>query len=849
MPEEMDNTRMYAGGSYPLETIVRILGAGVSGENIHSFRISHLLTDSRQLVAPATSLFFALKSPRNDGHRYIPELLYRGVRCFVVEPGEAFFPKDYPDAVFLITENPLKALQQLAAFHRDNFNIPLTAITGSNGKTIVKEWLSQILDSHWVVARSPKSFNSQIGVALSVWQIGAVHTLGVFEAGISTVDEMQQLETILKPDTGIFTNIGPAHDSGFSSRQQKIREKLRLFSNASNLIYCADHSELREEILAWHPKQLSLFSWGIHPDADIRILESAVVNNKRKLLLHYKGNEFWFRFPFNDAPSVENAMHCIAWMLLRGMPIEDIQRGLEKLQAIAMRLELKEGINQCVIINDSYNADLASLGIALDFLNSQRQDKPGSLIVSDIYQTGLPEEVLYGLVADMAKAKKAGRLIGIGPQITAHRHLFDTADLFFSDTDEFLRSFDFGSFRNEYILLKGSRVFGFERIGEYMQQKDHQTILEIDLDALVHNLNVFRSLLKPGVKIMGMVKAFSYGSGSLEVAGALQYHGVHALAVAYADEGRSLREGGIRLPIVVMNPEVRNFDVLFDWKLEPEIYSFDLLDRFIAGLTKRNGNSREKSLSAEAEEAFPVHIKLDTGMHRLGFLPDEVPILAQRLRHLPQIRVASVFSHFAASEDARQDQFTLEQLNKFDVACNTLSEALGYMFLRHISNSAAARRFPEAHLDMVRLGIGLYGIGPDDYLSDLLRPVGTFRSIVSQVKTVAAGGSIGYGRNVLTHQPMQIAIVPVGYADGLNRKLGNGRGKLLINGSLCPIVGSISMDMCCADVSNISCSPGDQVIVFGPGRPVTDIARELETIPYEVLTSVSHRVKRVYYQG
>jgi Alr-MurF fusion protein len=848
---------MAQGKPYTFSHLVSVMQGEAQGSPAINRAARFLLTDSRQLTAPGHTVFFALKTGKNDGHRYIPELLKKGVRLFVLEQPDPSWILEYPDAGFIQVESSLRALQMLAAFHRSRFALPVIGVTGSNGKTIVKEWLAQLLDGDYKIVRSPKSFNSQIGVPLSVWQIDETNDLGVFEAGISQPGEMAALEEIIHPGIGIFTNIGSAHDAGFESRLQKIREKMKLFRDTKTLVCCADHKDVMKEI----PPGAGVFSWGRSPAANLKLLSARKDKGSTRIKLIAGERKFDVRIPFPDDASVENAMHCVSVMVLLGIPVEEITGRVEKLQPVAMRLELKRGLNNCLIINDGYNSDLNSLSIALDFMNSHSLGGPTTLLLSDILQSGMTGRELYTRVADLLEAKKVDRLIGIGPEISAYAGIFvpggsgergqergpisslqsgmtrgkdSAAPRFFPDTESFLKEFDFSEFRDEAILLKGARVFEFERISMLMQQKDHQTILEINLDALVHNLNVYRSMLQPGVRTMGMVKAFSYGSGSLEIASLLQYHRVDFLAVAYADEGKELRQGGISLPIVVMNPEVSSFDILEKYRLEPEVYSLELLKR-LAG-------------SMRGRRELPIHLKVDTGMHRLGFLPGQIPELLNVLGETPGLKVSSVFSHFAASGEYVHDEFTRGQLQSFLKVCEELGQTLKSTFIRHISNSAAVSRFPEAHLDMVRLGIGLYGVSPDPELQGLLRNVSTFRSVVSQVKTIGKGQTIGYSRAWMAERDMEAAIVPVGYADGLNRRLGNGRGKLFIRGTGVPIVGNISMDSCAVDVTGLGVVPGDEVEIFGPAHPVTEFARELDTIPYEALTSVSQRVKRVYFQ-
>lgn len=801
-----------------------------------------LLIDSRQPVLPAGGLFFALRTDQNDGHRYISDLLEKGLRHFVVERLADQWLEVCPDAAFLCVDSPLQALQNLVAHHRAGFDIPIVGITGSNGKTIIKEWLFQLLADDLRVVRNPKSYNSQIGVPLSVWQLHEKAGMAIFEAGISRPGEMERLQAIIQPTAGIFTNIGPAHDAGFASMREKIREKLRLFTHASLLIHCTDHGLLQEEIQGWHARhsQVQLLGWGRGRQAQVRLLETLTAGGKTQVNLQYRDKLYHFVLPFADEASLENAIHCATYLLHLGMDAAVLASRLSQLQSVAMRLEIKEGINQSLLINDSYNSDLHSLAIALDFLSGQTRYARSTLILSDIQQTGLPPPELYARVSEMIHMHQVDRLIGIGPDIGSQAALFPLPSSFYPDTDAFMQAADWSDFGQEVILLKGSRAFGFERLLALMEHKEHQTLLEINLDALVHNLNVFRARLQPRVKTMAMVKAFSYGSGSVEVASSLQYHRVDYLAVAYPDEGKELRRGGINLPILVMNPEVQGFDTLFQYDLEPEVYGFGLLNRLIAAVQEHPdyGSSRP----------FHIHIKLDTGMHRLGFLPEEVERLQALLAAHPFLKVASVFSHLAASDKPRHDGFTREQIRLFTQCCDGLQEGLGYAFIRHLCNSSAIGRFPEAHFDMVRLGIGLYGFAGDEAVRPLLRQVGTFKSVVSQLKHIQPGQSVGYDRAAVAQQGIDIAIVPVGYADGLDRRLGQGRGELWVNGHRAPIVGHISMDMCALDVTNLPVKEGDEVIVFGEDQPVDHLAAMLGTIPYEVLTSVSHRVKRVYFQ-
>lgn len=796
-----------------------------------------MLTDSRKIVTAQTSLFFAIKGDRRDGHEFIPNLYESGVRNFVVRSAE--YAATFRDANFLVVDDPLQALQHLAAYHRKKFNIPVVAITGSNGKTIVKEWLYQLLREDYHIVRSPKSYNSQIGVPLSVWEMRDDNNLAIFEAGISEPNEMHKLEKIIQPDTGIFTNIGSAHDENFENIAQKTTEKLRLFAHCKNLIYCKDYLVINEQISKadFLPADLKLFTWSRRLKADLQIGRVSKNNGETEIQGIYNNRFIYIRIPFTDDASIENAIQSWAFMLHLKMEQEVIAERMLMLSPVAMRLEMKEGINNCSIINDSYNSDFGSLTIALDFLNQQKQHPKRTLVLSDILQSGKDEKSLYRDVAELLQKKNISRLIGIGPAISRQREFFTGDTHFYQSTDEFLHDYHAGFFINETILLKGARLFGFERISKALQQKAHETVLEINLNAVVHNLNYYRSRLRPETKLMVMVKAFSYGSGSFEIANVLQFHHVECLAVAYADEGVELRKTGITLPIMVMNPEEQSFETMIDYKLEPEIYNFRILQLF-SDVAKRK---------LPSGQSFPVHLKLDTGMKRLGFESDDVNELVVRMRNHKHLRIASVFSHLAASDEAVHDGFTKHQSELFGRMADEIAKHFPYQFLRHILNSAGIMRFPEWQFDMVRLGIGLHGIAATIHEQKQLQFVSTLKTTISQIKTVKAGETIGYSRRGKVTRDSLIATVAIGYADGLNRKLGNGTGKMIVNGKSCPIVGSVCMDMTMLDITDVEAREGDEVIVFGNDYTIIDMARDLGTIPYEVLTSVSQRVKRIYF--
>lgn len=802
--------------------------------------ITELVIDSRKLTSPDHSVFFAIKSHRNDGHRFINDLYQKGVRNFVVstvpENPERFHPSN-----IILAEDTVKALQQLATRHREKFSIPVLAITGSNGKTIVKEWIYQLISKDMNVLRSPKSYNSQIGVPLSVWQLHPDHQIAVFEAGISQPGEMKALKRIINPSTGIFTNIGAAHDENFRSRQQKIKEKLVLFRDADLLIFCRDFQDITREIeqLASGSK-VSLFSWGSGKDADLRILSTKKDNSSTTLSVRFHSREFTVKIPFIDRASIENACHCMAFMLSRGYTAETVAERMPALSPIAMRLEMKEGINGCYIINDSYNSDVNSLGIALDFMKQQKHVSSQTVILSDILQSGMSSKSLYAEVSALLRKKGISRLIGIGPEISSQAMQFQgmTTDFFLS-TEEFMEQYPLSSFSNEIILLKGARVFTFEKIGRLLQQKAHETVLQIDLDALIHNLNYYRSRIHPSTKVMAMVKAFSYGSGSFEIANVLQYHHADYLAVAYADEGIELRKAGITLPIMVMNPDRESMEAFLTHHLEPEIYNFRTLNLLKEAINGYNGNIKEP---------IPVHIKLDTGMHRLGFEEKDIPGLLKHIKDIPETVIRSVFSHLAASEDPSHDAFSNLQIRRFQKTAGMIQSCFNHRILLHMVNSAGINRFPEAHFDMVRLGISLYGITSNAEEALFLKNVSTLKSTVSQIKQIKAHESVGYNRAFQSDKEMTIAVVPVGYADGLSRTLSNGRGRLWINGHLAPVVGNICMDMTMIDITHIPAREGDEVIIFGEERSITELAREMGTIPYEVLSGISRRVKRVYFQ-
>ena len=790
--------------------------------------VTELLTDSRQAISHERVLFFAIKGANHDGHTYIPALYAQGVRQFVVE--HPIVIDQYPEGNFLLVENSINALQAVVKKHRETLRGQVVGITGSNGKTIVKEWLFQLMAPYKKTVKTPGSYNSQIGVPLSVWKASPADELCIFEAGISQPGEMAQLASIIQPTVGIFTNIGPAHDEGFENRKEKAEEKALLFTHCQKLIYCADHTLVRQ-ILSNH--EMEHFSWGVAEDATLRILSQTIKAGYTGLKLKYKSETIGLTFPFGDQAAIENAMHCVAFMLLMGYKAEQIQEGILELKAIKMRLELKKGINDCYIVDDSYNNDLTGLGVALDFINQQKQHSKHTLILSDILQSGMPEATLYRHLAELLSQKGVGRVIGIGENMVAHQGKFTIPGEFYESTAAYLAAFDPAAYQQEMVLIKGARVFGFERIVNKLQQKIHGTVLEINLNALAHNLNFYRSQLQPGTRVMAMVKAFAYGSGSHEVAHLLQYHKIDYLAVAYPDEGASLRQYGVKLPIMVMNPSEESFETLLANDLEPEIYSLSLLKGLVEFLNGRPAK---------------IHLKIETGMKRLGFEMETLQEAVALLKANPSISVISVFSHLAGADSNEHQSFSKLQAARFEEADGFLANHLQQRPIRHLVNSAGILRFPTLHYDMVRLGIGLYGIEANGLQQKQLQNVSTLKTVVSQVKTVKKGDTVGYGRVGRADQDICVATIAIGYADGFLRIFGNGNAKVLVNGQLVPTIGNICMDMAMLNVTGCEVAVGDEVVVFGDNNPIAQLALHANTIPYEILTNVSERVKRIYYK-
>lgn len=801
--------------------------------------IEHLLIDSRKLLFPSSTLFFTIPGPRRQGNAFVKELYNKGVKNFIVDSAFKFEAESFPEANIIESANVLAALQQLTAYHRSRYKIPVIGITGSNGKTIVKEWLFQLLHNDFNIVRSPKSYNSQIGVPLSVWQMNAANTLAIFEAGISLPEEMLRLQKVIQPTIGIFTNIGEAHSEGFENITTKVTEKVQLFTNTDLVVYCKDETIVDEALLQLHHiNNCTLFSWGHKEEADLYISAIQVQPFNTVIKAVHKGKKKSISIPFTNDAAIKNAITCWCVLLFLQISDEHIQERMLQLKPVEMRLELKEGINNCSVINDSYSADITSLSIALDFLQQQQQHPRRTVILSDILQSGKSNKQLYEEVAGILHQKNINRLIGIGTEILKHAECFSKIKetVFFGSTSDFKQQFHTLHFYNETILLKGARIFEFEQISHLLEQKSHQTVLEINLSALSHNLKIYQQQLNTGVKLMAMVKAFSYGSGSFEIANLLQFHKVDYLAVAYADEGVELRKAGITLPIMVMNAEDSTFDMLVQFNLEPELYSFGILNAF------------ENYLQQSGINNYPVHIKLDTGMHRLGFEAEEIEDLCVKLKNDDTFKIQTVFSHLAASDNIIHDDFTKFQAELFLQGCRLIEKNLNYTFIKHIANTSAIYRHKNLQMDMVRLGIGLYGVDGNEAMQQQLKNVSTLKSTISQIKKVKAGESVGYSRKGIAEKESVIATVRIGYADGYPRSLSNGIGKMWVNNKLVPVIGNVCMDMTMLDITGVKAEEGDEVIVFGEKLPVAGLAKWANTIAYEILTGISQRVKRVYFE-
>ncbi len=848
------------------ENLALIIGGKIlkkeNSENIDSFA-----TDSRKLIGNSDSIFVAIKGTRHNSHKFLKEVYGKGIKHFIIEKGNfsVNILHHLKDTNIVEVEDSIKALHLFATHHRNKFNIPILAITGSNGKTILKEWLSNILSSKLAIVKSPKSYNSQLGVPLSVSMMENKHEYGIFEAGISKVGEMEKLAQIIKPDLGIFTNLGDAHDSGFNSRLQKAQEKTKLFKTCKKIYYCLDHNLVDKVLNEGQLKDKELISWSLstnetgtdgtgfmdsttRKDKKVDETSNAFSKKKANYLVKIKKNKnidttvtinsinskHEFIIPFIDLAYLENAIHCLVFLINEGIELKFIKEIVSNFNSIPMRLSLKKGINGCQIIDDTYNSDINSLKVALNFMSQQNVKLKRTLILSDFLQTGINQLTLYKEISKIVSAYRIERLIGIGKEISGKKDLFSLNDKkFYKTTSSFIDDHKL-KFKGELVLLKGARTFKLEKIVCKIQEKIHSTVMEVDLDAITHNLNFFRSKLKKDTKIMLMVKALAYGSSSFEVANLLEYHKVDYLGVAYADEGIKLRENGITLPIVVMNPTQETFDLLLKYNLEPVIYKTELLELFIQFLKNKN------------TVLSKIHLKIDTGMHRLGFQEKDINELIVSIKLNPKLYVQSIFSHLTSSEYESHDKFTIQQFILFEKMYKHLSKSLKYNPIKHILNTSGVLRFPEYQYDMVRMGIGLYGVGVEKKFRSYLEPVNTLKTVISQIKYIPQGSTIGYGRKGIADTNKKIATIAIGYADGFSRSMGNGNGKVYINGYLAPIIGNICMDMSMIDITNLDVKEGDEVIIFGKKLSVDEIAKYSNTISYEILSQVNERVKRIY---
>lgn len=825
--------------------IATITQANVLQQPQPSQNIHHLLLDSRKLYNPSQALYFAINGEHHNGHDFVVELYARGVRNFVVEEN-LLNVGSLPKANILQVKHTISALQQVAAHHRAQYPIPVIGVTGSNGKTMVKEWLTKLLAKDFKVVKSPKSYNSQIGVPLSVWQINKRHTLGIFEAGISAQNEMTALQQVIQPSIGIFTNLGTAHNEGFDNLAQKFSEKWTLFEHCQVVVCCADHLPQYATQLSQAKFTGQLFSWGKSPEAHLQVLDKKThaTQQQTQIKLKFQEEIHYIQAPFVDEASIENVLHCVATMHWLGVPVDKIQQRVARLRPVSMRLELKRGMRNTYLIDDSYNNDLAGLKIALDFMGTQDVNLQKIVVLSDMLQSGLSPEKLYQAIAQLLQSKAIDRVIAIGEQIKQHAAAFSGLEMvFFDQTQDLLQSqAELARLANAVILIKGARRFRFEHLVHQLQHKVHGTVLEINLDALIHNLNFYREQLPAHTKMMVMVKAFAYGSGSAEIAHLLQFHRVDYLGVAYADEGVFLRESGIDLPIMVMNPSEDTFDKLLQYDLEPEMYSFKILHAFIRFLIEQKTTAK-------------VHLKIDTGMHRLGFVPEEIPQLLQELQQtsgeqkkpLDYLSVASVFSHLAGSDEATHNDYSREQIKLFENAAQQIEASLGYKVIKHTLNSPGIVRFPEASFDMVRLGIGLYGVEANQIAQNQLQPISRLTTTISQIKELKTGETVGYSRKGLAKQPTKTATIAIGYADGFSRAFSNGVGKVMVNGVKVPVIGNVCMDMCMVDITGVEANEGDEIVIFNEELSIIDLAQSIGTIPYEILTNISQRVKRVFY--
>jgi alanine racemase len=817
---------------YTATEIKKVVKGQYFSANKNQFTITQIATDTRKLLLSRDTCFVALRGLNFDGHQFLEEAYAKGVRVFITDKN---LSARFKDAVFIVVQDTLLALQMIATFHRKHFDIPVIGITGSNGKTIIKEWLYQLVHGDLQICRSPKSFNSQVGVPLSVLQLTRNDQLGIFEAGISKPNEMQRIETMVKPTLGIFTNIGPAHDAGFSSIGEKVKEKLKLFKDCEKIIYCKDHTIIDTYLR----ENDNTVTWGEDEDADYVVQILTLKPSLTKVTIQYCEQIFHFDVPFAEKAYIENCLHCIITLMLLGYDIEVLQSRLAYLKILPMRMELKYGINRCTLIDDSYSADILSLQVALDFMRQQQTNQKKTLIISTFEESGITDIVFIKKIIQIIRDYHFDKIIGVGQAFVKNTFEFFKLNIEFHSfptTDSLIKGFSGLKFDNELILLKGSRNYQFERVTYELLGQTHKTILEINLNALIDNLNVYKSLVPPETGIIPMVKAFSYGSGTTEIATLLEEQNVPYLAVAYVDEGVRLRQMGITIPIMVLNADIFEYRKMVEYNLEPEIYSIEMLYKIIS------------IIDDDHNERLPIHIKIETGMNRLGIVEEDIDMLIDILGNQDKLYVKTVFSHLAASDEPTMDNYTKEQIQVFESLTDRISKDLDYHFGRHICNSSGIVRFPKAHYDYVRLGIGLYGVDSGNTIQHRLQTIGVLKSRIAQIKEVKSGGTIGYSRKGKANGDKTIAIVAIGYADGFDRRFSNGIGKMYIRGQIAPVIGNVCMDMTMIDITHISgVTTGDEVEVFGKNISIIDAAANIGTIAYELLTGISERVKRVYY--
>lgn len=811
--------------NYTTKEIAEITQSQIIGDK--NLQIHHIAFDSRNIYSTLKTAFIAINTHKNSGEKYIAQAIEKGIKIII---SENFYP-EYDGITWIIVENSVKFLQDLAHYHIENQPIKTIGITGSNGKTIVKEWLYQCLWNEFPTVKSPKSFNSQIGLPISLLQTSEKHQVGIFEVGISKPNEMKTLEEIFSPKIGILTHIGTAHSSNFENELQLIKEKLILFKNSEIIIYNGDNEQVCEEIKTQYSDK-KLISFGLKTHNDVKIICDYKDRNQ-EILVQYFSEKLSFPANQRDEATLTNALAVICILKEFGFTNEKIVEKINNLKAVEMRLESVNGVRNNLIINDSFNLDLDSLIIAYQFINQYNRDEK-TLVLSDIFDVKNDDVSLYHKVAEITNQQNFKQIFLVGNQISRFQEKFNAKTYTFSTTKELLESQQLNSIENQLILLKGARIFEFEKIKSHLELQKHDTVLEINLNAILHNINVHKSLLKPETKMCAMVKAYSYGLGGYEIAEFLQHHHIDYLGVAYADEGVDLRKNGITTPILVMNPEQGSYDVIIDYNLEPEIYSLRVLELFANQLQLKG-----------IQQKYPIHIKVETGMHRLGFKEHEIDELVENLKKY-NVKVASIFSHLSSADVPEEDDYTMEQIHTFQRVSSKISEALGYQPIRHILNTAGITYYSDYQFEMVRIGIGMVGISANPKVKNQLQSAVTFKTVISQISEVKQGESIGYNRKYKAEKDTRIATIPVGYADGIPRLIGNKKGFVGIHNQKVSIVGNICMDMLMVDLQNIKAKEGDEVIIFNGNPTLEEFSGYCQTIPYEVLTSISRRVKRIY---